>query len=337
VMRNGKLKIADFGIARIDSSNLTHVGAVMGTPGYMAPEQYTGTQVDSRADIFSAGVVMYELLAGVKPFVGRLEAVAYKVCNEHPPPPSQLPFDPPAVATYDAIIARAIAKKPEQRFQSAAEFRTALLEAYDAPVSAVLSEETLITEALPPVRLEPSSTPSMSSGAASTGAASSGRSTAPPAGWDPALLKEIERHFARVVGPVAKVLVRRAGRQTLDLDELYAELAASLASDEERRAFMATRSALTIPPTPAPRRATLSGTRAPVPKDMLLTAESIEAAQRKLAVYIGPIARVMAKKAAAQTDSALRFYLMLADNLSGSERERFLNELGVDAAARSLR
>src|SRR4030095_5730152 len=60
IMKNGKLKIADFGIARIETSNLTHIGALMGTPGYMAPEQYSGPAVDWRADIFSAGVVMYQ-------------------------------------------------------------------------------------------------------------------------------------------------------------------------------------------------------------------------------------------------------------------------------------
>ncbi len=329
VMRSGKLKIADFGIARIDSSHLTHVGAVMGTPGYMAPEQYTGTQVDWRADVFSAGVVMYELLTGAKPFSGRLETIAYKVCNEQPPMPSQFPADPAVPATYDAIVARAIAKKPEHRFQSAAEFRSALLDAYDAPVSAVLSEETLITEAAPFFRVEPTGSSGMSAG--------SGRSTAPPTGWDPALLQQIERHFARYVGPVAKVLVRRAGRQTLDVDALFAELADTLTTEEERKAFMATRAGLPSAPAAAPRRATNPGTRAPAPKDARLTPESIDAAQRRLAVYIGPIAKIMAKKAAAQTDSSLRFYLLLADNLAGDERDRFLSELGVDAAAKNLR
>src|SRR5688572_9004783 len=101
VMRNGKLKIADFGIARIESSNLTLVGAVMGTPGYMAPEQYTGVQVDWRVDIFSAGVVLYELLTGVKPFAGRVEAVAYKVCHENPLPPSRAASERSVPPKYD--------------------------------------------------------------------------------------------------------------------------------------------------------------------------------------------------------------------------------------------
>jgi serine/threonine-protein kinase len=73
IMGNGKLKVADFGIAHLDSSKLTHLGTVMGTPGYMAPEQYSGAAVDRRADIFSSGVVLYQLLTGVKPFTGTTE------------------------------------------------------------------------------------------------------------------------------------------------------------------------------------------------------------------------------------------------------------------------
>ena len=86
IMNNGKLKIADFGIARIETSNLTQTGAIMGTPGYMAPEHYSGPSVDWRADIFSAGVVMYQLLTGVRPFTGSPESIAYKICHIEPVP-----------------------------------------------------------------------------------------------------------------------------------------------------------------------------------------------------------------------------------------------------------
>src|SRR5262245_32523547 len=142
IMTNGRLKIADFGIARIDSSNLTQIGAIMGTPGYMAPEQYTGSDVDWRADIFSSGVVLYQLLAGVKPFVGSAEAITYKVCYEHPTAPSQVAPERAIPARYDAVVSRAIAKKSRERFQTAHEFRSALLDAYAGPVSPTLSEET---------------------------------------------------------------------------------------------------------------------------------------------------------------------------------------------------
>src|SRR5271154_3116072 len=114
----GTLKVADFGIARIDTSSLTSLGMVMGTPSYMSPEQCQGLVVDRRSDLFSAGVVFYELVAGEKPFSGALETIAYKICHEDPRPPStisRLPLTP----TIDAVIATALEKNPEMRFQNA--------------------------------------------------------------------------------------------------------------------------------------------------------------------------------------------------------------------------
>jgi eukaryotic-like serine/threonine-protein kinase len=331
-MRNGKLKIADFGIARIDSSNLTQTGFVIGTPGYMAPEHYTGGSIDWRADVFSAGVVMYELLTGVKPFAGSVEAAAYKVCHENPLPPSQVRRDPAVPAAYDAVIARALAKKPVERFESANAFRCGLLDAHAAPVSATLSEETIISEAARPAKIEPTHPGSGSNPATPT----AGRSTAPPPGWDPALLKQIETQLARFVGPVAKVMVRRAGRRTLDVDELYATMARELDTEEQRKSFMATRGAL----SGVPRAASANGMRAPgtgpragIPADAALTTERIDAAQRRLATYIGPIAKILVKKAAAQTTSSERFYLLLAESLSDMDRTRFLTEVGADTSA----
>lgn len=322
VMRNGKLKIADFGIARIDSSNLTQTGFVMGTPGYIAPEQYMGGTIDWRADVFSAGVVMYELLTGVKPFAGTVESAAYKVCHENPLPPSQVRSGPPVAATFDPVIARAIAKKPEERFESASAFRAALLDAYAAPVNATLSEETILTAAAPSVKVD-------SSGIGSNPPTPTpGRTTAPPTGWDPALLGQIESHLARFVGPVAKVLVRRAGRRTLDVDELFALVSKELDSEAQRTAFMATRRALT---GAAPGTTAAPGTRSPT--DAALTPEKIAAAEHTLTVYVGPIAKVLVRKAVAQTSSSERFYLLLAENLSETERRRFLTEVGADLSA----
>jgi serine/threonine protein kinase len=156
IMNNGRLKIADFGIARIDTSQLTLTGVVLGSPGHMAPEQYSGGAVDWRADLFAAGVVMYQLLTGVRAFTGTTEQIAYKICHEHPPMPSAA--DPGrGWERYDGVVAQALAKQPEARFPSAAAFRAALLEAYAAPVSPTVSEETIIVEpTVPGALLEPS-------------------------------------------------------------------------------------------------------------------------------------------------------------------------------------
>ena len=145
IMNNGKVKITDFGIARIDTSTLTQTGVVMGSPGYMAPEQYSDGKVDRRADLFAAGVVMYQLLTGARPFAGSVESIPYKICHVEPPLPSEAEPDR-GWERYNAVITRALAKQPEARFQTAGEFRAAILEAYAKPVAATVSEETIIAE-----------------------------------------------------------------------------------------------------------------------------------------------------------------------------------------------
>ncbi len=159
VMRNGRVKIADFGIARVEASELTQTGAVMGSPGYMAPEQYAAAGIDQRADIFAAGVVCYQLLTNVKPFAGTAEQIAYAVCHTEVPKLSTV--DPGhRWERYDAIVAKALAKKPEDRYQSAGAFLAALLEAHAAPASPAVSEETVITEILKPAAaVDPSGPP----------------------------------------------------------------------------------------------------------------------------------------------------------------------------------
>ncbi|MFO1361821.1 MAG: serine/threonine-protein kinase [Burkholderiales bacterium] len=159
VMNNGRVKIADFGIAKVETSQLTQTGLVMGSPGYMAPEQYTGGGVDWRADLFAAGVVMYQLLTGVRAFAGTTEQMAYKICHTSPPPVSE--SDPgQGWERYDAVMTRALAKEPDARFQTAESFRAAILEAYAAPVSPTVSEATIIAEATRPVVVFEPSNPS---------------------------------------------------------------------------------------------------------------------------------------------------------------------------------
>ena len=335
VMTNGRLKVADFGIARIDSSNLTQIGAIMGTPGYMAPEQYAGSDVDWRADLFSAGVVLYQLLTGQKPFAGSAESVAYKVCYETPPLPSVV--DPERVhAKYDEVVTRAMAKKSEGRFATAQAFRAALLDAYAAPVSPTLSEETIITEIVATtIRLEPTN-PSGSSRPSGESVPPPGRTaTTVPPGWEPALLKAIEGHLARFVGPVAKVMVKRACMQTQDLDAVYGMLAENLPAQDEQQKFLATRASLAGAPAPKPapgRTGTLDATTMLAARmaGAHVTPEMMEVATKRLTSFVGPIAKVLVKKAAAKATTAQQFYTLLADDLgSDAERMKFLDEVTV--------
>lgn len=182
VMRNGKVKVADFGIARIEASELTQTGMMMGSPGYMAPEQYAAAQIDHRADLFAAGVVFYQLITGAKPFVGTTEQVSYATCHTEPLRPSLA--DPgKGWERYDPVIAKALSKKPEDRFQSAEAFRAAVLAAHDAPAAAAVSEETIIVEVLrPAAAVELSGSPHPKPGPAPRPAAEPA-SPARPWGW----------------------------------------------------------------------------------------------------------------------------------------------------------
>ncbi|CAK0775951.1 eukaryotic-like serine/threonine-protein kinase [Azospirillaceae bacterium] len=133
----GEVKITDFGIARLESSNLTQAGAVMGTPSYMSPEQFMGQQVDARSDLFSAGAVLYQFLTGEKPFAGSLTTIMHKVLNSQPEPPSLLNVSVPK--GFDVVIAKAMAKRPEDRYQNAAEFAQAIRDAAEGRVSAPIA------------------------------------------------------------------------------------------------------------------------------------------------------------------------------------------------------
>lgn len=121
----GLLKVLDFGVARLDASELTRTGVVFGTPAYMAPEQILGRQVDHRGDLFSLGAVFYEALTGGKPFPGEhLATITYHIVNDEPEGFAALPER--LGEGYAWVASRALAKNPAERFQSAGEFADAI-------------------------------------------------------------------------------------------------------------------------------------------------------------------------------------------------------------------
>ena len=111
----GQAKILDFGIARLETGGHTRPGKFFGTPNYMSPEQVTGIEVDGRADQFSLGVILYQLLTGEKPFVGEsVTAITYQVVNVDPPPPSKL--NPSLVSSFDRVLRKALSKGISDRY-----------------------------------------------------------------------------------------------------------------------------------------------------------------------------------------------------------------------------
>ena len=310
----GALKVADFGIARIDTSNLTNAGMVMGTPSYMSPEQCQGKEIDRRSDLFSAGVVLYELLTGEKPFSGSIEAIAFKICYEDPRPPSEiskLPISP----SLDAVVATALAKDCATRFQNAKAFNRALRLSLDPQLNVKRETQDATEINLAAVTLQAQAAPV----------------------WDDTTLHTVERELADLVGPMARVMVKKAAAKSKDTSELYALISDSISDPEVRQKFIdglqraAAERSSTKQTSGAPRGTlppqlrSLSGDRgALVPLDPGFVEETTS----RLTVYLGPIAKIVARKAAQKAGNRQQFVQLVADHLGSQERGAFLREFG---------
>jgi serine/threonine-protein kinase len=149
VVRDGLVKIADFGVARMRSSERGPDTHVVGSPRYMSPEQVLRKRAEQRSDIFSLGVVLYEMLTGAPPFTGAdLNAIMFQIVNTEPPPPGTRVSGLPEM--LDSILAKALAKAPENRYQSARELAADLRECRrQMPAATTLAELALPEKTLP--------------------------------------------------------------------------------------------------------------------------------------------------------------------------------------------
>ena len=312
---SGQAKIADFGIARLNEAVLTHSGAMLGTPHYMAPEQVTDDAVDRRADLFAVGAILYEILVGRPPFAGRTLAETIQRLNG--PMEADVSGADPA---YGGVLRRALAKDRRRRFQTADEFAAALNAVADA------CQATVIAPARRP----------------------------PARAWDPTLLQRVERQFAVHVGPIARRAVAQAAQTAATPNELYAILARSLPAAADRSAFLRAMGGARVEPSltvgaltaggmtvrrlagssrtgpgltgpglasaghTEPTAAASAGTSA---SPAVVSADAVAAAQSVLAFHVGPIARVLVRDAAVQATSAKDFIDRLCAHVPKPEEQ----------------
>jgi eukaryotic-like serine/threonine-protein kinase len=298
----GRVKITDFGIARVDQLMPSLPGAVAGTPGYMAPEQAAGGTADHRADLFAVGAMLYELLAGKQPFQGR--SPAETLARLQGPVAAPMAMIPQNLVP---ILQRALAKPPETRFQTAGEFAAALRRAMasDVPEPAVLLDRSPfdMAEAFPPP--EPVSS------------APGGASAADY--WGTEFLKQLEAILANHLGPIAGILVRNAASRTTQPAALYATLSASLPKSAQRAEFQQRVARLYPLVAGAPPAVPAD---APTQREIatsVISQEALQAAQTALAHYLGPIAKVLVRQAAEQVTSAEDLCERLVVNLPKPE------------------
>jgi eukaryotic-like serine/threonine-protein kinase len=228
VTQQGNIRIANFGFAELNP----------GTPAYLSPEQLAGGAADPRSDLFSAGVVFYELLTGTNPFAGPPENLVQRVRTEKERLPSDV--NPELPRTFDAVCAKALAKSVQERYQTARSFSDAVRDAFESTFSSspsrAVSNETFMTATFPRPAVEPdfgAAPRNKDGGKVPTPAANSK--------WDEATLHSVEKHLAVFMGPLARIIVKDAAAKTTDLEELYKLASESLKLEEERRTFLAHR------------------------------------------------------------------------------------------------
>ena len=337
VTRSGQVKLTDFGIARLEDANLTQVSSMIGTPAYMAPEQFTGRGVDHRADLFACGALLYRMLTGRRAFTGATEQVMYKILHEDPPAPSVVTHGARPEA-FDAIVAQAMAKDPAQRYADAKAMRAALQALSRMPAS----KATVILPLPPrdgaapapvtPSVVSPSVAAPRETSAPRDATLASGAS-ASTFGWDPADLSRIERALASHVGPMARVMVREAARSYADTDSLTSAVARHIPEESKRRQFIETARhdshgirASQFGPSQLPIASGFTPTDHGVAPDL---SEDFKARALQIATrQIGPIARVMVKRAAdASGGNQARFVQALLATIPEADRATVQDEL----------
>lgn len=266
-------------------------------------------------------MIFYELLTGRRPFPGPQEAIAHQVCNLEPPPPASVNEAVPRAC--DDIVARALDKSAERRYASAAEFAVAVhaahVRTFQTAPSRTISDETVqMTRQVRDLR------------------AACGAQTATPAppsqgshpSWEADTLRTVERELARYIGPVARVLVRRAAERATDRHSLYLMLAEGL-DDRSRQPFLEAEHTAAVD-TAAPAVHTPPMTAGPIvfSDSESLSLHEVSHLQHLLAARVGPIAGLQIRQAARLAKGRAEFLRLVAESINEvQEREAFLREI----------
>ncbi|MFO1434490.1 MAG: serine/threonine-protein kinase [Candidatus Competibacteraceae bacterium] len=309
LLADGHVKVTDFGIACLDASHLTQYGMAIGTPDYMAPEQFTGGQITAATDLYTTGLVLFELVSGTKPFAGKSPTeILYQIL--HGKPKDIVTLNPQVPAGLQAVLHKALAKNPDERFQTAKDFRNALVLAVTDTFREENDKAGLHT-------LAAGETPDSAHKQETVEAESAAR-------WAPEILREAEAQLTLIVGPVARVILKKASRKATTVEELYQTLASNISTEADKKAFLEKRKRFqddTGWQQPAGTAVSQPGQR--------LDPRNLEKITRELTLYLGPIAKLLVRKTAAQASSSEELCRQLSLYIPNeNERATFLKKTG---------
>jgi len=313
MLHNGQVKVTDFGIARLASSDLTQAGYVIGTPGYMSPEGARGGIVDSRSDLYSVAVVFHELLTGK-----RLQ----QLNSDHSGLRADLLAaieDEPTVERMQGLLLRALEVDPAGRFEDAAQFARELGSILSPDHRHSPDTEELATTVLRSRRaplgdlVEPGQVGAGAGGAAST--------------LTPSVVSRVERVLASYVGPMASLLVRKYRGRCDDIDSLLEALVRHIPSTSEQTRFRAAIGNSGIIHA-AGTGSSAHGGGGEAPARVILNDQAQQQIGRLLAGYIGPLAPRILQREQRQARDRADLERRLAQTITReSERREFLRKL----------
>lgn len=298
------IKVTDFGVARFQNLGLTRDagGGAIGTPNYMSPEQFLGRDVDGRADLFAAAIIMYQLLTGAKPFpADDIPSLMHKLLNETPAPVSQL--RPELPSALDEMMDRALQRNPTDRYQTAEEFIDALQSSLQTSLPSQVQRIDL-------TRLTGTADPHANDASTSELSRTMAEKLAP------ATLHALEETLARAIGPIARVVLSREARATTDPDKLIAALRSQIPGLDEAERFSKA------------AQEWLRDDRgvAGVQLSAVITPADKKQATELLLPIMGPLAQVLAEREAATAIGLEDYYEHLARKIpTEQDREQFLN------------
>ncbi len=331
LLENGKVKVSDFGVARLDTSDLTSTGFMVGTPNYMSPEGLQGLQVDQRSDLYSVGVLFYELLTQQRPVRGLSLNETIDSLDVH----GHLSVQ--SINSIKPILRKALQPLAETRFQSASDFIKKLrciddMELADAKTSFYIS---------------PTAKTIVASAAAST---SPSKPETSASVWNADTLGSLEQTLAKYVGPMAHYLVKKSSKKSQTMEGLSQILAQHIPTEQERQEFIQnlTSSGIYRAHTGNDSISTANTTsdgrtsaslifgleNAPIAspalsqKTTIISADDIKKVAETLTFYIGPLASRLAKRDAKKSVTLEDFHLRAAGNIPNkAEQQEFLKKL----------
>jgi len=311
-LNNGQIKIADFGIARLDSSELTNVGDMVGTPIYMSPEALRGDTVDARSDLYAVALVLLELITGSKPTAGFVdrESITEQLADSS--------VDKQYHQYFIDVFTKALHRKSPFRFQSATAFLNKLKEFLaETPViinDAAQSEDDYRTMIQSSPLLKPREK-------------IIGEQSLP----DKNLLDKLEHSLASYIGPLSSVLVRRATATSITTKQMISELSQHISNDNDRSEFIRKISIETGTCSGISRinESSLNPSMTSEKgQTFVLEPERLAFITGKLAIYLGPMAPIIIKKTIKKVDSEESLIEVLSEKIAQSEEKAlFLQSL----------